>query len=432
MTANVSDLSAHASPSIWRNTAAWTKAADIAVVLLAISLPWSTSLVAIFAVVWLLLLIPTAQRRDVANFLSRPACWVPVLFFALAAAGTFWAADIPWASRLHSLGQVAKLLAIPVFILHFEKSGRGLWVLVGFVASCAVVMLLSWAMFIDPRLMVGSSGISGVPVKNTIAQAQEFTLCAFGALGAAMYALSRDMKRTALVLGVLATGFVANLVFVSNSRTALICVPILFVMFVAMFFSGRMAFALVVAAIIAGVLAWNTSSYLRSRVESALTEYQAYRASNAATSAGQRLEFWRKSLKFFEAAPVLGHGTGSTKMLFERDAVGQTGVSAEVIANPHNQTLNVAVQWGAIGAILLYVMWIVHLRMFIGREGLFAWIGLAAVAQNFFSSLLNSHLFDFTEGWIYVLAVGAAGGMVLRDRREAGAVLQPSVHAGQA
>lgn len=416
MTAGVSNIDTRAARSIWRNTAAWTKAADIAVVLLAISLPWSTSLVAIFAVVWLVLLIPTAERRDLANFLKRPACWIPVLLFALAVLGMLWAADIPWATRFHSLGQVAKLLAIPVLILHFEKSGRGLWAAVAFIASCAVVMLLSWAMFIDPRVAFGSSGIPGVPVKNTIAQAQEFTLCTFGALGAAMYALSRGMKRTALILGFLAIGFVTNMVFVSNSRTALVCVPILFALFVGMFFSRRMALSLVVAALIASVLAWNTSSYLRFRVEGVLTEYQAYRAANAVTSTGQRLEFWRKSLKFFEAAPVLGHGTGSTRTLFERDAVGQTGVSAEVIANPHNQTLNVVIQWGALGVVLLYLLWIVHLRMFIGQEGLFAWIGLIAVAQNFFSSLLNSHLFDFTEGWIYVLAVGIAGGMVARVR----------------
>jgi hypothetical protein len=351
---------------------------------------------------------------------------VPVLFFALAAFGMFWAADIPWATRFHSLGQVAKLLAIPVLILHFEKSGRGLWVMIGFIASCAVVMLLSWAMFVDPRVIAGS-GVAGVPVKNTIAQAQEFTLCAFGALGAAMYALSRGMKRTASILGIMAIGFVANMVFVSNSRTALVCIPILFVLFVGMFFSGRIALSLVVAAIVVSVLAWNMSPYLRFRVEGALTEYQAYRATNAPTSTGQRLEFWRKSLKFFEAAPVLGHGTGSTRALFERDAVGQTGVSAEVIANPHNQTLNVAIQWGALGVVLLYLMWIVHLRMFIGREGLFAWIGLVAVAQNLFSSLLNSHLFDFTEGWIYVLAVGVAGGMVSKASRGRDTVMQAHV-----
>lgn len=434
MTANVSDLSAHARPSIWRNTAAWMRAADIAVVLLAVSLPWSTSLVAIFAVAWLALLIPTAEQRDIANFLNRPACWVPILIFVIAVTGMFWATDIPWPTRFHSLGQVAKLLAIPVLILHFEKSGRGFWVLIGFAGSCAVVLLLSWAMFIEPRLAFGSSGIPGVPVKNTIAQAQEFTLCAFGALGAAMYVFSRGMKRAALGLVLLAFGLVTNMVFVSNSRTALACVPILFVLFVAMFFSKRMALLLVLTAVVASVLAWNASSYLRLRVEGALTEYQAYRATNAATSTGQRLEFWRKSLKFFQAAPVLGHGTGSTRALFERDAIGQTGVSAEVIANPHNQTLNVAVQWGAAGVFLLYLMWIVHLRVFIGRTGLFAWIGLAAVVQNFCSSLLNSHLFDFTEGWIYVLAVGVAGGMVFRASNESAPAtmsMRPLTHAEQ-
>jgi hypothetical protein len=30
--------------------------------------------------------------------------------------------------------------------------------------------------------------------------------------------------------------------------------------------------------------------------------------------------------------------------------------------------------------------------------------------------LFNSHLFDFHEGWMYVLGVGVAGGMILRAR----------------
>jgi O-antigen ligase len=35
--------------------------------------------------------------------------------------------------------------------------------------------------------------------------------------------------------------------------------------------------------------------------------------------------------------------------------------------------------------------------------------------QNIFTSLFNSHLFDFNEGWMYVLGVGIAGGMVLGE-----------------
>ena len=98
--------------------------------------------------------------------------------------------------------------------------------------------------------------------------------------------------------------------------------------------------------------------------------------------------------------------------------MGQIGAKALVVSNPHNQTLNVAVQWGMIGVILLYSMWLVHLALFRG-EGLVNWIGLLVVIQNMLTSLLNSHLFDFNEGWIYVLGVGVAAGLRLAPRAKA-------------
>jgi O-antigen ligase len=77
------------------------------------------------------------------------------------------------------------------------------------------------------------------------------------------------------------------------------------------------------------------------------------------------------------------------------------------------------VQWGAIGVVLLYAMWIAHWLLFRG-EDLAAWIGSLVVLQNVLTSIFNSHLFDFQEGWIYVLGVGVgvAGGMVLAARRK--------------
>ena len=62
---------------------------------------------------------------------------------------------------------------------------------------------------------------------------------------------------------------------------------------------------------------------------------------------------------------------------------------------------------GAIGIIVLYAMSLVHLLLFRGE----ARIGLMVVVQNIFTSLFNSHIFDFNEGWIYVLGVGIAGGI---------------------
>jgi hypothetical protein len=63
-------------------------------------------------------------------------------------------------------------------------------------------------------------------------------------------------------------------------------------------------------------------------------------------------------------------------------------------------------------------MWLMHLRLFRGDDFV-AWIGLLVVVQNIFTSLFNSHLFDFHEGWMYVLGVGIAGGMMLKSKSAA-------------
>jgi hypothetical protein len=165
-------------------------------------------------------------------------------------------------------------------------------------------------------------------------------------------------------------------------------------------------------------LAWAASPHLRWTTGTFLRDYQLYKERNIPTSIGVRLEFWQKSLRFFAEAPVFGHGTGATRGLFEQAAAGQVGAAAEVIGNPHNQTLNVAVQWGVFGIIVLYAMWLMHLRLFRGDDFV-AWIGLLVVVQNIFTSLFNSHLFDFHEGWMYVLGVGIAGGMMLKSKSAA-------------
>jgi hypothetical protein len=132
---------------------------------------------------------------------------------------------------------------------------------------------------------------------------------------------------------------------------------------------------------------------------------------------GERLEYWRHSAQFFVQAPLAGHGTGSSQGLFERASREPSWVpGVRVFPNPHNQTLHVAVQWGVIGIIVLYAIWISHFLLFRG-DGFARWIGLLVVVQNVFTSLFNSHLFDFHEGWMYVIGVGVAGGMVIRAQQ---------------
>ena len=405
----------------WRDPAAWMTTADIFVVLLALSLPWSTSLVGIFAVVTVLVMLPTVDAAAFIASLKRPISAVPIALFALALVGTLWS-DARWGMRFYAVAPTAKFLLLPLLFYHFERSQRGLWVFTAFLASCVVLLAMSWLVDFYPNLTLKAKAVAspGVFVKNYIDQSQEFALCAV-ALAFPIASLLRAKKiALALLLGVVALGFLANMAFVIVSRTALVTIPIMLAVFALLHLRWQTTLMILCAAMVAGVVAWAVSPLLQEKISSIGREYRLYEDHGATTSVGERLEFWRKSLLFFVEAPIVGHGTGSTEGLFEQAAAGQTGIAAEVIRNPHNQTLNVAVQWGVIGIVVLYAMWFSHLALFRG-EGLFNWIGLLVVVQNIFTSLFNSHLFDFHEGWMYVLGVGVAGGLVLSANGTAGA-----------
>jgi O-antigen ligase len=394
---------------------------DFIAILVAVLLPWSTSGVGIGMVLWLAAMATTLELRPFLRSLQRPICALPIALAALAVLGTLWS-DAPWETRLHAVGPATKLLVLPFLFYHFERSARGMWVFVAFLASCTLLAAMSWVVAFDPSLSLkrpDEPGGHGIFVKNYIAQSQEFVLCTVVLAFPIITLLRAGKIRQALLLTAVAASFILNMAFVVVSRTALVTLPVMLAVFAMAHLKWRTNVLLFVATFVLVALAWTISPQLQATTDRFARDYQIYKEFNQPTSIGLRLEFWEKSLRFFAEAPVIGHGTGSTRGLFEAAATGPAVLAqAQVIGNPHNQTLNVAVQWGTIGVVILYAMWFSHFSLFRG-EGLAAWIGLMVVLQNMFSSLFNSHLFDFHEGWMYVLGVGIAGGMVLRARSEA-------------
>ena len=398
----------------WRSSAALIRAADVLAALIAASLPWSTTVPSIFVGLWLLVVTPTIDWRDYGHKVARPAFALPFAILLLALLGLLWS-DGAWADRLHAIKPVAKLVLIPPLLYHFSRSERGLWVGLAFVVSCALLAVFSWIVLLDPAWKITATASSGVPVKNYIDQSQEFTLCAFAlALPALTFWRRGNVVATAACLALILL-FAANMVFVASARTALLCIAVLLALFAWKHLNRRATLVLLAGTVAVTALAWATSPYLRQRITDIPVEYRHGHEDISRASTAQRLTYWRKAIHSFAEAPLTGHGTGSIRRQFERAATGGSSLDAEVVNNPHNQTLNVAMQWGLLGVVLLYAMWIVHLRLFLGG-GLAAWIGLVVVVQNITSSLLNSHLFDFHEGWMYVLGVGVAGGTVLKAK----------------
>jgi hypothetical protein len=389
------------------------------VALIALLLPWTTTGTTFALIPWLIA-FAFLDLHEFPRSLLRPVCLLPIALVVLALVGMLWS-EASWPERLHAIGPVLKLLVIPLLIYQFERWPYGVWVFAAFLASCELVMLVSFTVAVDPDLSLklylsrGPYKIeSGVAVRNYIDQSQEFGLCAMALIYPIVTLFREGRVRIAIVFAAIAIGFFANMMFVVVSRTALVTLPILLVVFALLHLRWRAAVLAAGATALLAVSLWAVSPHLRATMAKFGSDYEDSMtgANHAVSGMGSRLEYWRKSLHFVADAPLLGHGTGSIRGLFAGAAADAEAdpLRSEIVSNPHNQTLSVAVQWGVVGVLVLYALWFAHLLVFRG-EGLACWIGLLVVVQNMLSSLLNTHLFDFTPGWIYVLGVGVAGGM---------------------
>jgi O-antigen ligase len=392
--------------------------ADALAAAVAVSLPWSTSATGILIGLWLIAVVPALDLAALRREFASAAGGLPVLLWVLGALGMLWA-DVSWNERLAGLNAFHKLLFVPLLLAHFRRGGNAWWAIVGFLASSSLLLIVSWALVLTPGLEWRGDRNFGVPVKDYIFQSEIFVICVFGLIGQAAALWRERRRRLALVLMLAAALFAGNIGYVATSRTTLIVAAALVLLFGLRQFGWRGGLAAVlVGGMVAGIV-WVSSPYLRERVAQAVEDVRSYDPSHIDTSAGLRFEYWSKSLTFVAAAPVIGHGTGTIAKLFERAATPET-IPTAITTNPHNQVLAVALQLGVVGVLALIAMWIAHLALVSGRT-LVAWFGLVVVVDNVISSFFNSHLFDFAQGWLYVLGVGIIGGAVLHGSSTAAA-----------
>jgi O-antigen ligase len=433
----------------------FARAADGLTVALVASLPWSTSATSILAVLLLVALLPTLDMTSMWRVLATPAGGLPTLLVVLGVVGMLWA-GVPWADRFNGATPYLKLLFIPLLLHHFSRSGRGDHVLLGFLASCIVLMIVSWMLLQWPTMpWPVAIKAFGVPVKDYISQGAMFTICLFAIMRFVVDAWRDGRRGPAVALGALALLFLANVFYVATSRTSLVVIPILMFVFGYRQARWKGGIGLVTACLLLAAAAWPSASFLRTRVTTLTAEVQTYESNTSAntsvnpgantsanvstdavpnpstnaapppaapTSAGLRLEFWQQSLNFIRTAPVFGHGTGTIGAQFRTAAEARAGLTAST--NPHNQIFATGIQLGLVGILLLLAMWLAHLMLF-RSHSFAALVGLIVVIQNVISCLFNSHLFDFTQGWAYVIGVGIAGGVVMKEL----AVTKPTLAA---
>jgi O-antigen ligase len=400
---------------------------QMAAVATAAMLPVSTSGQAIALSIFVVLALLTVKPEQWLATIMTPAAAIPVGLFVLIVIGMLWS-PTPFAPG-GGVGHYAKLLLIPVAMSCAFTPRQGLQIGYGFLAGCLVILVLSFLSFFILLPPPFSHAMGGVPLKDNAVQSGCFALCAFGlALGGVAVWVTGDKPRAVAML-ILALVFLADVFMIYISKTGILMTAALVGLFVVQAGGWRRSLLIATPIVLIAVVALLLSAPAQRRLAEIATDIHAVDNgkgnSEATLSTASRLDFWSKAVEFIEQAPLFGHGTGSTKSLYQSLEATRPSPFGEAVPDPHNQFFAIAIQVGLVGGAILLAMWAVHFSMFIGGSFACA-IGQAVVIQNFIGSLFNSHLSTVTQGMLYCLAVGLLGGIVQRARGRSRVVENPA------
>lgn len=387
-------------------------ARQVSAIATAFTLPLSTTgqniTVAIFAVLALI----TLDHGRFRATLRSAAGYLPVALFALILIGTLWSVQ-PYGIAIRWISPYAKLLLIPLVIATVFTPRQALQIACGFLAACVVLLAFSWASLLWPSGPWHWFKSPGIPVKDNAVQSGCFALCAFGLAIGTVRTWSQGDRR-AIAMGFLALLFFADIFLIYLSKTGMIMAGSLLVLLIMHTWNWRLALAIAAPSALVIAVAFWVSGPAQQRLAEMSTDMQASDITAETLSTAARMDFWSKALGFVKEAPLLGHGTGSIKPLYQAMEATNPSPYGQATPDPHNQFLHVTLQVGLLGGAILLAMWAAHFRMFLHRD-VVSIMGQAVVLQNFVGSLFNSHLSTVTQGMLYCLAVGVLGAVV-RDQ----------------
>lgn len=192
---------------------------------------------------------------------------------------------------------------------------------------------------------------------------------------------------------------ICNIFFMATGRSGyFVFAGLLVLLFVQKIgWRGFLIALLSIAILLGGVFTF--SNMFKGRMNEVVAEVRAYQQqSNAITSTGLRIDFVKNSIALIKARPVFGYGTGS----FQREYANIKPTPVIQTHNPHNEYLHIGVQLGAIGILMLLLLFGAQLRYsYLLPDKKMRNIAQATIIAVIIGSFANSWLLDTTPGHCY-------------------------------
>ncbi|HHB93247.1 MAG TPA: hypothetical protein ENK59_08565 [Thioploca sp.] len=367
----------------------------ILAILIGLSIPTSTALTNILCPLAFLFILVEGQYTQKLSVLYQHNIALVAILLVITILLGFLYTPVSLSEAILMLDKYREFIYIPMFILIFTDEKSRKWGLYAFLAIMGITLFLSYLMVIT-GLDIGKGNPQNPFIfKNHITQNLLMALATY------FIAIKAWWEKQWLysIIIILA---IYNILFMSAGRTGYV---ILFCLILMFFYQIYYLKGILIGGIIlitgAGIV-YSSSGILQQRVDKAITNIQDYQHGETNTSVGIRLEFYKNSLILISKKPIFGSGTGS----FSHEYNKLFTKNINNTANPHNDYLMIAIQWGMIGVglfiLLLYTMW--HVSYSLTGQTKFMAQGL--VITIIVGCLINSLWLDNTEGHIFAYLIG--------------------------
>jgi len=373
-------------------------ASRICVILVAFSLPLSTALTNIFLLLAIVLNVLAGNWSAQYQLIARNRTAVLFLsFFALFVIGVFYSVA-PFHDAFKMLLKYDKLIFAVLLLPLFVEVQVRRYAIYAFILAMILTMILSYSTTFGWLTLHGGLGAPAV-FKGHIAAS---FLLAMAAYFFAYFYLNN--KKYRWLWGVLFLIAVHNVLFLSMGRAGYVVFGALMMLLLWQHYGWKGLWSAIMIVTVLGCVTFFISNNFRTRLESIVSDVHAFSQGQDYSSVGLRLEFVQNSLKLIKERPILGYGTGS----FTQEYATLKPKSGISTTNPHNEYLNVTVQLGLVGLLLLLCLFYVQWRdsRLLPRDmQCFVQAIIVAIAVGCFA---NSWLMDTTEGHFYIYFMALA------------------------
>lgn len=364
---------------------------QIMVVATAFVLPLSTTLTDIFFVLTVITSLAAGGWRDKFSFIIHNRIAVMFLvFFALFIIGITYTVA-PLHDAFYILGKYDKLLFAALLMPLFREAKVRSYALNAFIAAMVIVVFVSYLKALG--IIHYGPDYGPVEIRGHIS----FSFL----MGITLYLIALKFLKVKQVtykvlLAIFGVLILYEMLFLGEARSGYFVLFGLIILFGVQKMGWRGLIIGGITVILLASVSWFFSGMFKNKISDFHSDVATYQV-NPATSIGARLAFVANSWNLIKIHPLFGSGTGSFKTQYNN----LPDVEKVRTVNPHDEYVHIAVQFGALGLVILLALFAMQLwySRLLPQE--LRCIAQAVVIAIMIGCCANSWLLDTIPGHFY-------------------------------